>query len=276
MNKIPPTFLFFLLLFLSNCSVSGEDAIIMIVSYDDFVCKTPNADPKYCQESSDNCASVKKGDTVTVIEQKPVIDKTHNTSFTKIKLSDGKIWFIYTPLLSQKKQFSNHKDSISHWKTLSLPSYRDLIGTTYSKKKSLPNELATGQFFSVGKDHDYSLSSVGNIYNKNFDYIFFEKINNPGTDKLSYTILDIVALDFAKFKKNTTVWFQQCECKSKEDCSDVVAIYFHNDSMATKNILVKPEKAWRPNFTNNKLDSIPPETIKCGSMASDEGDAGEP
>jgi hypothetical protein len=129
----------------------------------------------------------------------------------------------------------------------------------------------SGQFITVGKDRDYSLSSVGNLYNKNYDYIFFERINNPGSDKLSYTIMDIVALNLAKFKKDATVWFQQCECKSKEDCSDVVAVYFHNDSMATKNIVVKPEKAWKPNYSTGKLETVLPETVKCGSMASDEG-----
>jgi SET domain-containing protein len=78
-----------------------------------------------------------------------------------------------------------------------------------------------------------------------------------------------------KFKKDATVWFQQCECNSKEDCSDVVAIYFHNDSMATKNIMVKPDKAWRPNYKTQKLEAILPESVKCGSMASEE-DAGGP
>jgi hypothetical protein len=277
MKQFMPFLFFFFVLFLSNHSAVGEGAIIkMYVSYDDFVCKTPNADPRYCQAAPGNCATVKKGDVVTVIDLKPVIDKVHNTSFTKIKLDDGKIWYIYSPLLVEKKQFSSHEDSLKQWRSLPLPTYKNLIGKTLSKHESLPKELASGQFVTVGKGQDYSLSSIGNIYNKNYDYIFFEKMNNPGTDKISYTILDIVALDLAKFKKNATVWFQQCECKDKADCSDVVALYFHNDSMATKNIMVKPDKAWRPNYTTKKLEPIPSESVQCGSMAPEEDDAGGP
>jgi hypothetical protein len=264
-------------LFPFNNKVLADGAPVeMYVLYDDFVSKTPNADPRYCQLSPDNCAPVKKGDLVTVLDEKPILDKIHNTSFTKIKMGDGKTWYIYTPSLAKKEHFSNQKDSAKFWQTLPLPAYKELIGTTYSPKGSLPKELASGQFVTVGKDRNYSLSSVGNIYNKNYDYIFFEKINNPGTDKLSYTILDIVALDLTKFKKHATVWFQQCECKSKEDCSDVVAIYFHTDSVATKDVLVRPDKAWRPNYATMKLESIPAESVKCGSMAPEGDDAGGP
>jgi hypothetical protein len=45
--------------------------------------------------------------------------------------------------------------------------------------------------------------------------------------------------------------------------------------MAKKNILVKPDIAWRPNYSSGKLETISPESVKCGSMASEE-DAGGP
>jgi hypothetical protein len=274
---IQTLFVFLVLLLSSNSTGSEGETTKMYVLYDDFVCKTPNADPQYCQVTPDNCLAIKKGTEVTVIDKTPIIDKVHNTSFTRIKLNDGKFWYVYTPLLTKRNELSNHEDSSKLWQSLPLPKYQNLVGTTYSKKETLPKELAIGQFISVGRDHGYSLSSIGNIYNKDFGYIFFEKLNNPGTDKISYTILDIIAYDLSKFKKNATVWFQQCECKNKaDDCSDIIAIYYHDGKMATKNIMVKPDKAWRPNYTIGKLEAIPPESVKCGSLAPEEDDNGGP
>jgi hypothetical protein len=253
-------------------SKSKDMAIEDTMVTDDYagvISKNPTLDLK-------NEIKINKNSIVIVLSKTPIVETEFDRSWIKIKTLDNKIGYISENALLTKKQYSLHIDSLKTWRSFPLPTYKNLIGTTYSKKESLPKELASGQFITVGKGQDYSLASVGNIYNKNFKYIFFEKTNNPGSDKISYTILDIVALDLAKFKKDATIWFQQCECKKKGDCSDVVALYFHNDSMAKKSIMVKPDKAWRPNYTTKKLESIPPESVRCGSMAPEEEDANGP
>jgi hypothetical protein len=247
----------------------GIEDTMVTDEYTGVISKSPTLDLK-------NEIKIKKNSIVIVLSKTPIVETEFDRSWIKIKTLDNKIGYISENALLTKNQYNSHIDSIKTWRSLPLPTYKNLVGTTYSKKESLPKELASGQFITLGKGQDYSLASVGNIYNKNYEYIFFEKMNNTGTDKISNTILDIVALDLTKFTKNATVWFQQCECKSKKDCSDIVAIYFHNDSMATKNIMVKPDKAWRPNYATKKLEAIPPESVKCGSMAPEEDDANGP
>ncbi len=236
--------------------------------------KIPNS-----RNPKDEFISLKPNSLIYVLDKNPVPNELkHNAVdfFLKVRTMTGQNGYIWIDALISKKQFQQHQDSLKLWATSPRPSYNNLIGTTYSKKESLPMELSRGQFVTVGKDQNYSLSSVGNIYNKNYDYIFFEKMNNPGTDKLSYTIVDIIALDLTKLKNDATVWFQQCKCQGMSgDCSDVVAVYCHNEKMAKKNIMVKPDIAWRPNYSSGKLETISPESVKCGSMASEE-DAGGP
>jgi hypothetical protein len=195
--------------------------------------------------------------------------------YIKVKTLEGNSGYIWIDALISKKQFNQHQDSLKLWVTLPQPSYKNLIGTTYFKNDELPAELSSGEFVSIGEKNLYGIISLSNKYNGNYSYLFFVIEDKTKGDGLK--ILDIIPLNPAAFKKGSSLWFKQCKCPNKSvDCSDVVAIYFHNDSMATKNILVKPDKAWRPNYTTKRLEAIPPESVKCGSMASEEGDAEGP
>jgi len=193
--------------------------------------------------------------------------------FLKVKTPAGQIGYIWIDAVVSKKQFHQHQDSITMWAKLPQPLYSNLIGTTYLKNSELPAELYSGEFVSVGEKNRYGIISVSNRYNGDYSYLFFVIEDKTKGDGLK--ILDIIPLYPALFSKGSSLWFKQCECKNKAtDCSDVVAIYFHNDSMATKNIMVKPDKAWRPNYKTQKLEAILPESVKCGSMASEEDDGG--
>jgi hypothetical protein len=221
---------------------------------------------------------LRPGSILYVIDKIPILHKLggkDNDLFLKVKTPEGVEGYIWLDVLITKKQYHQHQDSLKLWSQIPQPSYKNLIGTTYFKNSELPVELFSGEFISTGEKNLYGIISVSNRYNGNYSYLFFvieDKIKGDGLK-----ILDIIPLNPAAFKKGSSLWFKQCKCQSKSgDCSDVVAIYFHNDSMATKNIMVKPDKAWRPNYTTKKLEAIPPESVKCGSMASEEGDAGGP
>ena len=221
---------------------------------------------------------LRPGSTVYVIDKIPIPHKLGGKDddlFLKVKTPEGIEGYIWLDVLITKKQYHQHQDSLKLWSQIPQLSYKNLIGTTYFKNSELPVELYSGEFVSTGEKNLYGIISVSNKYNGNFSYLFFVIEDKQKGDGLK--ILDIVPLSATSFKNGASLWFKQCECKDKsKDCSDVVAIYHHDDAMVTKNILVKPDKAWRPNYTTKKLEPIPPESVKCGSMASEEDDEGGP
>ena len=223
-----------------------------------------------------NRITLDKNTIINVLEKEPIPNKLGPgviEYYLKVKTSAGQTGYIWIESLITKKQFQQHQDSLNLWAKLPQPLYNNLIGTTYFKNTELPAELFSGEFVSVGEKNLYGIISVSNRYNGDYSYLFFVIEDKTKGDGLK--ILDIIPLSPTLFKKGSSLWFKQCECRNKStDCSDVVAIYYHDDKMATKNIMVNPEKAWRPNYKTQKLEAIPPESVKCGSMAPEEDDAG--
>jgi len=217
-------------------------------------------------------ATLKEKSVVYILEKKPVPNELKQNAkdfFLKVKTPAGQSGYFWTKSLITRKQFQLHQDSLNLWANTPQPAYANLIGITYFKNSELPAELYSGEFVSVGEKNQYGIISVSNRYNGDYAYLFFVIEDKTKGDGLK--ILDIIPLNPTFFKKGSSLWFKQCECKNKAtDCSDVVAIYYHDDKMAKKNIMVKPEKAWRPNYKTQKLEAIPPESVKCGSMASEE------
>jgi len=223
-------------------------------------------------------ATLEKNSIVYIVDKKPVPNELKQNAkdyFLKVRATTGQIGYFWTKSLITKKQFQQHQDSLKLWSKLPQPLYNNLIGTTYFNNSDLPSELVSGEFISTGEKGLYGIISVGNRYNDNYFYLFFVIEDKSKGDGLK--ILDIIPLNSTTIKKGSSLWFKQCECLDKStDCSDVVAIYYHDEEMAKKNILVKPDKAWRPNYKTKKMEAIPPESVKCGSMAADEGsDEGE-
>jgi len=261
-------FCFSLILGSDNRELMVEDT--MILRGKDALLEKPQFDAHHI-------ATFKANSIVYILDKKPVPNELKQNAkdfFLKVKTPAGQIGYFWTKSLITKKQFQLHQDSLNSWAKLPQPLYGDLIGTTYLKNSELPAELYSGEFVSVGEKNLYGIISVSNKYNGDYAYLFFVIEDKTKGDGLR--ILDIIPLYPALFSKGSSLWFKQCECKNKAtDCSDVVAIYYHEDKMAKKNIMVKPDKAWRPNYKTQKLEAIPPELVKCGSMASEE-DAGGP
>jgi hypothetical protein len=243
----------------------------MVVKGNESIFKTPKIDVF-------NRTNLKPNSFVYVLDKKPVPNEIKSNGieyFLKVKISTGQIGFIWIDGLISKKQFQQHQDSLKLWAATPEPSYSNLIGTTYFKNNELPSELSSGEFVSVGEKTMYGIVSISNRYNGNYSYLFFVVDDKRKGDGLK--ILDIVPLSASSFKNGASLWFKQCECEKKPgDCSDVVAIYHHDEKMAKKETMVRPDKAWRPNYATMKLESIPPESVKCGSMAPEEDDAGGP
>jgi hypothetical protein len=245
----------------------------MITNDNEGLFKIPNS-----RNPKDEFAVLKPNTVVYVVDKNPTPNELEHNAidyFLKVKTPAGQTGYIWIAALNSKKQFNQHQDSLKLWAQSPLPSYKTLIGTTYFKNSELPVELFSGEFVSTGEKSLYGIISVSNKYNGNYSYLFFVIEDKANGDGLK--ILDIVPLNARTFKKGSSLWFKQCEClKKSTDCSDVVAIYHHSEEMAKKNIMVKPDKAWRPNYATKKLEAIPPESVKCGSMAPEEDDANGP
>lgn len=218
-------------------------------------------------------ATLENNSIVYIVDKNPVpneLKKNAKEYFLKVMTTTGQIGYFLTKSLITKKQFQQHQDSLILWTKLPQPQYENLIGTTYFNDNELPAELFSGAFVSTGEKDLYGIIYVINKYNDNYFYVFFVIEDKSKGDGLK--ILDIIPLNSTTIKKGSSLWFKQCECLDKStDCSDVVAIYHHNGQMAKKNIMVKPDKAWRPNYKTKKLEAIPPESVKCGSISPDEG-----
>lgn len=270
-------FLFVLLIYLSSAfAIEKKNWAIedtMITNDNIGIFKIPNS-----LNRKDKIVILKPNSVVYVIDKKIIPNELRDNAidfFLKVKTPTGLIGYIWIDAVISKKQFQQHQDSLKLWVNIPQPAYANLIGTTYFKNNELPMELFSGEFVSVGEKNQYGIISISNRYNGNYSYLFFVLEDKSKGDGLK--ILDIIPLNPTLFKKGSSLWFKQCECGNKSaDCSDVVAIYYHDDKMAKKNIMVKPEKAWRPNYKTEKLEAIPPESVKCGSMASEEGDGGGP
>jgi hypothetical protein len=221
--------------------------------------------------------SLKENSIVYVLEKRLVPNQESNCNidyFIKVKAS-GQSGYIWAGSLITKKQIQQHQDSLKLWASLPQPSYTDLIGKTYFKDSDLAPELSSGEFISCGEKNLYGIISFSNKYNGNYAYLFFVIEDKRNGDGLK--VLDIVKLNPADFKEGSSLWFKQCTCKDQsKDCSDVVAVYHHNEEMAKKDIMVKPDKAWRPNYKTQKLELISPETVTCGSIAPEESDDNGP
>jgi hypothetical protein len=245
----------------------------MITKGNDDVYSIPNH-----TNSKNVIISLKENSIVYVLEKQLVPNQETHCGidyFLKIKTSKGQIGYIWAGSLISLKQFRQHNDSLKLWASLPQPLYTDLIGKTYFKDSDLAPELSSGEFISCGEKNLYGIISFSNKYNGNYAYLFFVIEDKRNGDGLK--VLDIVRLSAADFKKGSSLWFKQCICKSQtKDCSDVVAIYHHNEEMAKKDIMVKPDKAWRPNYKTQKLELISPETVTCGSIAPEEYDDNGP
>jgi hypothetical protein len=241
----------------------------MMVEGKDGLFRIPNSTNR-----KDEFAVLEKNSVVYVVEKKPIPNELKGTGieyFIKVKTVTGQTGYIWIKSLITKKQFQQHQDSLKLWTKLPQPQYKNLIGTTYFKDSDLPSEIVSGEFISTGEKGLYGIISFCNKYNGNYFYLFFVIEDKSKGDGLK--ILDIIPLNSTTIKKGSSLWFKQCECLDKStDCSDVVAIYYHDDEMAKKNILINPDKAWKPNYKTSKLETIPPESVKCGSMAADEGE----
>jgi len=146
------------------------------------------------------------------------------------------------------------------WSSLPRPLYKNLIGAPYDQYHDLPLELGSGTFISVGEGGESGIISVYNRYNGKYSYLFLvgKKGMNVKEEVGGLVILDIVPLLWETFQKGTSLWLKECYCvDTTRTCDDVVAVYVHTEEMANREILVTPEKAWRPDYTKGRLVETP-------------------
>lgn len=242
-----------------------EDTMILNDKID--LIKTPDSEDK-------NFITLEKC-TVFVLDKNPIPNISLPNAvdtFVKVRTINNDTGYLWKKVLSTKSRFKTHNDSIAMWAKLPMPLYKNLIGTTYWKNSELPVELYSGAFITVGPKSDYGIISVCNQYNNTYEYLFFVQNQEPNDDGDNGLLIhDIIPLDWRTFDKEASLMFQQCECvDTTQECSDVVAVYAHNEELALQEILVTPIKAWRPDYMLQKLIDIPVETVRCGSMAPEE------
>lgn len=165
----------------------------------------------------------------------------------------------------------NKKDSLK----IIAPSYSNFIGHKVSQIKEIDSMLSPGQFSTLYSNESYGVSIYGHRYILNkrhktrFKYVFFTKtIGYIGSSPIE-EILDIVTIDMNNFSDSASIWLDECNCRSQKNCQ-TIAIYYHDEKMADKEILVKPLKVWRPNIATGKIEEISPESVRCGSQAPEE------
>jgi hypothetical protein len=194
--------------------------------------------------------------------------ETHNgvDSFVKVRTINNDTGYLWRKVLITLSQLNAHNDSLALWAKQPMPLYENLVGKTYFKDSDLAPELSSGGFISCGENNLYGIISFHNKYNGDYSYLFF--VIEDKREGNGLKVLDIVPLNPGDFKNDATLWHNQCTCQDQtKDCADVIAIYLHNEDMAKQGIMVKPDKAWQPNYKTQKLELIPPETVDCGSTA---------
>jgi hypothetical protein len=82
-------------------------------------------------------------------------------------------------------------------------------------------------------------------------------------------MLDVVKIDMNQFNDSAEIWLDECDCIGQKSCQ-TIAIYYHDERMADKEIMVRPLKVWRPNIATGKLEDISPDSVRCGSQAPEE------
>jgi hypothetical protein len=200
--------------------------------------------------------------------------------FVKVKTVDGQIGYLFEQYLITKSQYKQHNDSIALWEQSTIPLYRHLIGTSYKLLKvctDLPTEIYSGPTLQVGKDNRYYIVDVRNRYYKKYSYLFLvQKTASSEDNNECFLILDIVPIDWNKFDEKSWLWFSQCKNRdTSEPCTDIVAVYVHTVDMAKKGVFVKPQKAWKPDYTLLKLVEVPGDSLQCGSVPPEEYKEGE-
>jgi hypothetical protein len=158
---------------------------------------------------------------------------------------------------------------------LSAPSYKNFIGKQYSNIKEIDTALSVGQFSALYENKNYAVCIYGNgmYLNKwngaRFNYVLFTKTIGTQRKHAIKQILDIVTIDMNKFNDSARIWLDECDCIGQKSCQ-TIAIYYHDERMADKEIMVKPLKVWRPNIATGKIEEISPDSVRCGSQAPEE------
>ncbi len=217
--------------------------------------------------------------TLLILEKKLVPNMTFlgrgetYDSFVKVSTLSGDTGYVMAAFLITLSHYRAFNDSLAMWDSLQLPSYKELIGTSYYVNSELPKELSPGAFFFIGGGTRYGVVLVSNKYTDRFSYLFF--VENTGRYRNGrdneLKILDIIALEWEKYGKDVQPWFQHCECiDTTQRCSDIVAVYKHTSEMAREGIMVTPERAWRPDTVKQCFVEIDVSTVRCGSLAPEE------
>jgi hypothetical protein len=155
------------------------------------------------------------------------------------------------------------------------PSYDKFIGKKIVQIEEVDSMLSSFESGALYENREYGLTIYGNSHyldkyrTARFIYIFFtKKVGYKGAFPID-KILDIVPVDMNKFSGSATIWLDECDCKNLKSCN-TIAIYHHDQTMAEKDIMVKPLKVWRPNIATGKLEEISPDSVRCGSQAPEE------
>jgi hypothetical protein len=152
-------------------------------------------------------------------------------------------------------------------------TYNNFMGKTFIQYEQVDPELFAVQFDRLyNKDDDnYSVSICRNSHDtaKSKWYLFFTKFMGYKGKQPVHKILDTVTVDMNNFPNNSTIWLDECECKGQKSCN-TIAIYYHDEEMAKKGIMVKPLKVWKPNIATGKLEEVSPNSVRCGSEAPED------
>jgi hypothetical protein len=159
--------------------------------------------------------------------------------------------------------------------SISAPSYQSFIGKKFVEIDEIDSMLSSSQFGSIYENENFGVTIYGHngfldkSRNSRYWYIFFSKHVGYQGQKAIRQILDIVTIDMNNFSDTSRIWLDECTCKKQKACN-TIAIYYHDEKMADKEILVKPLKVWRPNIATGKIEEISPESVRCGSQAPEE------
>ncbi len=163
---------------------------------------------------------------------------------------------------------SNILVSILFLFSICIPKENTLIGKTYINYTDLKPSLRLVK--SALYQDIYSIVVFADTLYPNKKFIFMEQIVGH-VDKIpKRNILDIKEINCTDFSKNSRIWLEECSYTNGEHAERVVAVYYHDEHLATKGITVTPEKAYRADLKLKKLVSVPVDSLKCGSEAPDE------
>jgi len=152
--------------------------------------------------------------------------------------------------------------------SICIPKQKTIIGIEYLKLTDLKPTFCMVKFTSY--EGEYSIVVIADTLQPNKKFIILNQLLGYIDNKPKRKLLDIKEINHADFSKNSRIWLEECSYTNGEHAERVVAVYYHDEHLATKGITVTPEKAYRADLKLKKLVSVPVDSLKCGSEAPDE------